>query len=391
MCGAVTTMTAPAPALGQRFPGAGGAEIRLGIATPRDLRADELSIGRSLSADVDLGYLGRPWVRTIVGVHHFRTDIESEDATRGDASAFAVRAGLRADAFTASRTAASALAAVSLQTVRASVPEDPTTEGLLDGVYAGFTLGAGVRRALDRQARASLVAEVRRTFVPNLNHWAFEAGIRYLILGTGAYVSAPEPVPEPVDFADREEGADARARARDEERLRAEEEARAARDMRSGAEAEAARRELEEGRGQGPPRLGEALRGLDRVLVNIAGVTETERGLVVTLGSGVFASGQPSLTDQARGEIGRIAEILGAYPDRTILVEGHTDSVGAEEANRVLSEHRAAAVKAALVAYGVDAHRVSADGYGEGRPLTDNETPSGRASNRRVEIIVLNP
>jgi len=125
--------------------------------------------------------------------------------------------------------------------------------------------------------------------------------------------------------------------------------------------------------------------------VNIAGVTETERGLVVTLGSGVFASGQPSLTDQARGEIGRIAEILGAYPDRTILVEGHTDSVGAEEANRVLSEHRAAAVKAALVAYGVDAHRVSADGYGEGRPLTDNETPSGRASNRRVEIIVLNP
>ncbi len=391
----------PGSARAQAFPAPGGAEVRLGFAAPRDLPADELTSGRSLSADLDLGYVGRPWLRVLAGVGHFRTDIESGDTAVGDAGVVSVRGALRADAFPGARLTASLLASANIHSVSASVPEDANVEELLDGVYAGVSLGVGARWALDAERRASLVAEARRTFVTNVGHWAFEAGIRYLFRGARAYEEAPAPVPQRADTSVRAAGPGASgARARDDRDERGDA-------PRVGIRVEAGPPPGAEGRpadaaaperpaipsagGAAPPRLGEALRDIDRLHVDIVGVAETERGLVVTLGAGVFASGQPSLTDQARGGIGRIAAILGRYPDRRILVEGHTDSVGDEEANLALSERRAGAVREALIAGGIEAARVRAAGYGETRPLSDNETPAGRAANRRVEIIVLNP
>ncbi|HSM36193.1 MAG TPA: OmpA family protein [Longimicrobiales bacterium] len=424
----------PAAASAQMFPGAGGVEFRLGVAAPEDLPASELSSGFSVSGDVDLGYVGRPWLRFIGGVNYFGFDVQQGDSVVGDASNFALRGGLRADALGDRRTAASLLAALSLNYVSASVPSDPNVGDLLEGIYAGFTFGVGARYALDDRARTAFVVEARRTFVTNIDHWAFEAGFRYMVRGTGAYQPAPEDVPAApgIGGSGRASDDDARARERErlreEERLRAQEEARRAeRDMQAGAEAEAARRQLEAERAradslerasaaeaearaaaearaeaaaaaaraaearatEAETRMAEAFADLDRILVNVAGVTETDRGLVVTLGSGTFASGQASLTAQARGEVGRIARVLQEFPEGDIVIEGHTDSVGEETANQALSERRAEAVRAALIAEGLSPRRVTALGFGESRPVSENDTPAGRAENRRVEIIIL--
>ena len=124
------------------------------------------------------------------------------------------------------------------------------------------------------------------------------------------------------------------------------------------------------------------------MIANISGVRQTERGMLLTLGQGLFATGQYELSTAARADVGRIAAVLGRYPDRTILVEGHTDSQGSEPTNQALSERRANSVRAALIAEGVDPSRITATGYGESRPVDDNSTAQGRAQNRRVEIVI---
>ncbi|MBR6673957.1 MAG: OmpA family protein, partial [Mailhella sp.] len=85
-------------------------------------------------------------------------------------------------------------------------------------------------------------------------------------------------------------------------------------------------------------------------------------------------------------ELDRVAQVLAAYPQTTLLVAGHTDSTGSEEYNMKLSQQRADSVKNALVLRGVAAQRISAVGYGEGQPIADNDTEFGRQQNRRVEV-----
>ena len=76
---------------------------------------------------------------------------------------------------------------------------------------------------------------------------------------------------------------------------------------------------------------------------------------------------------------------MGEYADTVVTIEGHTDSQGADAYNQKLSQSRADAVKAALITkYGVSADRVSAIGYGEAKPIADNNTAAGREQNRRV-------
>ncbi|HHQ47726.1 MAG TPA: OmpA family protein [Acidobacteria bacterium] len=84
----------------------------------------------------------------------------------------------------------------------------------------------------------------------------------------------------------------------------------------------------------------------------------------------------------------QVVEILKAYKDRPVRVEGHTDSIASDAYNQKLSEKRAAAVAGWLKAHGISQSRLRVVGYGESRPIADNATPEGRAKNRRVEIIV---
>lgn len=80
-------------------------------------------------------------------------------------------------------------------------------------------------------------------------------------------------------------------------------------------------------------------------------------------------------------------EMLKINPDLKIGVEGHTDNVGTPASNKTLSEARAKSVVSAIVSRGITADRLSPSGYGQDKPIGDNNTEEGRAKNRRVEQI----
>jgi outer membrane protein OmpA-like peptidoglycan-associated protein len=117
---------------------------------------------------------------------------------------------------------------------------------------------------------------------------------------------------------------------------------------------------------------------------------ETDRGLVVTLGDLLFATGKSNLTGGSGPNLDKLAAFLGEYPDRTVLIEGHTDSVGSEESNQLLSQRRAESVRSYLVNRGVSANRLTTAGLGQGSPVASNDTATGRQQNRRVEVIISN-
>jgi len=116
---------------------------------------------------------------------------------------------------------------------------------------------------------------------------------------------------------------------------------------------------------------------------------KTDRGMVLTLGDVLFATGKAKLNPRANSSLDKLVTFLQANPDRSISIEGHTDSTGADQYNQVLSERRAIAVKNALVEKGIDLNRVSARGFGETVPVASNDTPLGKQQNRRVEIVIL--
>jgi outer membrane protein OmpA-like peptidoglycan-associated protein len=118
---------------------------------------------------------------------------------------------------------------------------------------------------------------------------------------------------------------------------------------------------------------------------------ETDRGLVLTLGDVLFESGKAQLKSGAAGNLNTLVMFLNNYPNRTVLIEGYTDSVGSDDYNQGLSSRRAESVQAYLVGQGIDRGRLSASGLGESAPVADNESAMGRQLNRRVEVIISNP
>jgi outer membrane protein OmpA-like peptidoglycan-associated protein len=102
----------------------------------------------------------------------------------------------------------------------------------------------------------------------------------------------------------------------------------------------------------------------------------------------LFATGKAELQPESRAVLKEIAATMKQHADLKILIEGHTDNVGAAPANLALSDARAAAVKAALVAdYAVPEDRITTKGLGDTKPSVPNATAAGRAQNRRVEIV----
>lgn len=115
---------------------------------------------------------------------------------------------------------------------------------------------------------------------------------------------------------------------------------------------------------------------------------QTERGLLVTLGDVLFAFNKAELTAQAAPRLDKLASFLQQFPDRRLLIEGYTDSVGSDSYNQDLSDRRAQSVRDALVQRGVNGNRITVRGYGKAYPVADNASPEGRAMNRRVEIVI---
>lgn len=114
----------------------------------------------------------------------------------------------------------------------------------------------------------------------------------------------------------------------------------------------------------------------------------TDRGLILTLGDVLFDFGESSLRSGGMDTVNKLGEFLNEYPDRSILIEGFTDSIGSEAFNQTLSTKRAESVKNALMNQGVPSARIRTHGYGTQHPVASNSTEDGRRQNRRVEVVI---
>ncbi len=118
--------------------------------------------------------------------------------------------------------------------------------------------------------------------------------------------------------------------------------------------------------------------------------SKTERGLVVTLGDVLFATGRADLASGSRQTLDKLNTFLRAYPKRDVQIDGFTDSVGSDAYNQGLSQRRADAVRDALMDMGIANDRIVTNGRGKSSPVGDNDTAAGRQQNRRVEVLILN-
>jgi outer membrane protein OmpA-like peptidoglycan-associated protein len=102
-----------------------------------------------------------------------------------------------------------------------------------------------------------------------------------------------------------------------------------------------------------------------------------------------FPVGQAVIQTEYYGILRQVQQALAVYPNSRIVIEGHTDSQGSDEANMRLSQERADAVRFYLIAnQGIPAERITAVGYGENRPIASEATAEGRAQNRRIDVVV---
>jgi outer membrane protein OmpA-like peptidoglycan-associated protein len=194
-----------------------------------------------------------------------------------------------------------------------------------------------------------------------------------------------------VRLAARAAEADAATRSAQLAELRAESARRAAQDAERAASA--AQRQAQASQQDAAAAQQQAIAAsersalLERELRELA-ATKSDRGLVVTLNDVLFDSGSAALRPGGQRLVARLAEFLREYPERTLAIEGFTDSVGNDLYNQELSERRAAAVRVALIESGIDGSRIYTRGYGEAFPVASNETSEGRQRNRRVEVVI---
>ncbi|MBD9527647.1 MULTISPECIES: OmpA family protein [Paracoccus] len=120
---------------------------------------------------------------------------------------------------------------------------------------------------------------------------------------------------------------------------------------------------------------------------NVAVRNDGQNLIVVFPNALLFATSSATLSPVGQQDLRQLAAHMQTRPGSVVVI-GHTDSSGSLSYNQTLSEHRARAVAGTLVAGGLAPQRITAVGQGPTRPIASNDTPEGRAQNRRVEIIV---
>ena len=171
------------------------------------------------------------------------------------------------------------------------------------------------------------------------------------------------------------------AQSREAEKMRIEAAEKDREIVRTRSEAESSRLKTEQAE--------EETRKLENELAELK-AKKTDEGLVLTLGDVFFKTAKSDLMAGAMRSIDKLSVFLNKYPNRNVMIEGHTDSAGDESYNMNLSERRAESVRMALTSRGVDGGRITTRGYGESFPIAGNENEAGRQQNRRVQIIILN-
>ncbi|MGJ9418805.1 OmpA family protein [Massilia sp. CMS3.1] len=135
--------------------------------------------------------------------------------------------------------------------------------------------------------------------------------------------------------------------------------------------------------------MAERTAKLEAMLLDL-NAKQTERGLVVTIGDVLFATNEANLTPNGMSTLRKLGDVMAQNPERTVLVEGFTDSTGSSSYNQDLSQRRANAVATAMGSMGVARERVAMKAYGEAFPVAGNDTATNRQLNRRVEVVLSN-
>jgi outer membrane protein OmpA-like peptidoglycan-associated protein len=158
---------------------------------------------------------------------------------------------------------------------------------------------------------------------------------------------------------------------------------------RAQAQAEAAEAQAKAAEANKSAQSAEAVREKLREQLNsVLQTSETARGLIVNMSDVLFDTGKYTLKPTTQISLAKVAGILEAYPGLKVQVEGYTDSVGSDDYNQKLSENRAGAVKDFLISQGVSQNNITSQGFGKNDPVADNTTATGRAQNRRVNMVV---
>lgn len=254
--------------------------------------------------------------------------------------------------------------------------------------------GAELRQASDALARAD-EARLRKESPEAVNHLAYLAKQRVAVAQevirqktAEAAVTSASAERDRMRLAARTGEADAAKMQADAAKMQADAaKAQADASMRDASaanmQADAARRESADSQARAAAlqaQLDASMKDMD--------AKQTNRGMVVTLGDVLFDTNRSELKAGGMRSVEKLSGFLKAYPKRTALVEGFTDSTGSDATNQTLAARRAESVQAALVGMGVTRERIAAKGYGEAFPVASNATTDGRQLNRRVEIVL---
>ena len=291
------------------------------------------------------------------------------------------------------RSTMSLLAAAVLATACATAPMTTPT---LDQARADFVSANNnpqisqyapleFKQASDALDQANAAA-ARRESLNDVDRLAYVAKQR---IATAVEVARAKAAEADIANASRErDQVRLAARTAEADRAKREAEAAQAQAAQAQAQAQAAQQQAAAAQEQNAA-LAQRAAVLEALLVELQAV-KTERGYVVTIGDVLFATNQATLTPNGMSTLRKLADVMAQNPNRTVLVEGFTDSTGSSSYNQELSQRRAEAVASALGSMGVPRDRVAMRAYGEAFPVAPNDTASNRQLNRRVEIVLSN-